>query len=474
MYKGKLKKISDVEWEIPKTGKMLVPGRVFANEKLLELIKQDETVRQAMNVATLPGLINYIALCADAHMGYGMPIGGVVGFDLKKGVISPGMVGFDINCGIRLLATNITQKEFMKKRKEIIHDLKRTVPSGVGRGGEKHDKETIRKVLVEGAKWAVDNGFGIKEDLERTEENGRMEGANPEDVSDRAISRGLPQLGTLGAGNHFIDIVVIDEIYDEKIAEIFGLKKGNIGIMIHCGSRGLGHQIASDYLRETEREYPEKLKELPDRELIHAPINSKIGKKYLSAMKCAVNFAFCNRQMIMNDVRKILKRNYPNKKVSLVYDVAHNIAKIEEHIINGKKKKILVVRKGATRAFGANRKEVPLVYREVGQPVLIPGSMSTPSFVLVGTKEAEKISFGSSAHGAGRAHSRSWAHKTLNAEQVKKILKEKDIILEGSFKGTIEETELAYKNIEEVIESTERAKLSKRIAKLKPIAVMIG
>ncbi len=468
----KLKKISDYEFRIDKVGAMKVPVVIYASEKLLQSMKQDETFKQAMNVATLPGLINHVILCPDAHMGYGMPIGGVVAFDLKKGVISPGMVGFDINCGVRLLATNISKQEFMAKRKEIIHEIKRTIPSGVGRGGERYSPETIKKVLVDGSKWAVDNGYGTKEDLERTEENGRMDGANPEDVSDRAISRGLPQLGTLGAGNHFIDIVVIDEIYDKDTAKIFGLKKGYIGIIIHCGSRGLGHQVASDYLKLTEDEYG--IKDLPDRELVHAPINSNLSQRYLSAMKCSVNFAFCNRQIIMHKIRKILKRNYPNKKMDLVYDVAHNIAKIEEHIIKNKKKKVLVVRKGATSSFGPGNKKVPAIYKNVGQPVLIPGSMSTPSFILTGKKDAEKISFSSSAHGAGRAHSRSWAHKALSIEKVKDILEKKDIILEGSFKGTIEESELSYKDVEEVIEVTEKANLSKKVAKLKPIAVMIG
>jgi tRNA-splicing ligase RtcB len=467
-----IKKINNYEWEIPKTGKMNVPVKIFASEKLISMMNKDETFKQAMNVATLPGLIKNVVLCADAHMGYGMPIGGVVAFDLKKGVISPGMIGFDINCGIRLLATDISKEEFMEKREKTLHDIKRTIPSGLGRGGERYSHETIRKVLIDGSKWAVDNGYGTKEDLERTEENGKMDGANPEDVSDRAISRGLPQLGTLGAGNHFIDVVVIDNIYDKDIAKIFGLKEGNIGIIIHCGSRGLGHQVASDYLKLIEDEYG--IKGLPDRELVNAPIESELGRKYLSAMKCSVNFAFCNRQIIMHKVREILKKNFPDKKSNLVYDVAHNIAKIEEHIIENKKERVLVIRKGATRSFGAENKEVPIIYRKVGQPVLIPGSMSTPSFVLVGKEEAEKLSFSSSAHGAGRAHSRSWAHKTLNIEKVKEILEKKDIILEGSFKGTIEESELSYKDVEEVIDVTEKANLSKKVAKLKPIAVMIG
>lgn len=468
----KIKKISENIYEIPKEGDMKVGVKIFANEKLISSMKEDETFKQAVNVASLPGLAGDVVLCPDGHMGYGMPIGGVAGFDLKKGIVAPGMIGFDINCGVRVLATDISKEEFMKKRKEIIHDIKRTIPSGVGRGGERHSPEVIKDVLKKGSQWALEKGFSTKEDLERTEENGKMEGANPEYVSQRAISRGVPQLGTLGAGNHFIDVQVIEEVFDENVAEVFGLKKDNVVIMIHCGSRGLGHQIASDYLKIIDEKYGSK--ELPDRELVNALIESEEGKKYISAMKCAVNFAFCNRQIIMHKIRELIKRYYPNKKTNLVYDIAHNIGKIEEHLVEEKMKKIFVVRKGATRSFGPGREEIPEVYRKVGQPVLIPGSMSTPSFILVGTKESEKLSFASAAHGAGRAHSRAWTHKELKAEEVKKLLAKKDIILEGSFKGTIEESELAYKDIDEVIGVTEKAGLSRKVAKLKPIAVMIG
>ena len=453
---------------IKKEGSMKVPIEIYASDKLLEGIKKDAAIDQAKNVASLKGLYKKVVLCADAHQGYGMPIGGVAAFDLKKGVVAPGMVGFDINCGVRVLALDISEKEFSKKRKEILHDLKRTIPSGVGRGGRRYSPEEIKEVLVKGSEWALENGFATKDDLDRTEENGRMKGANPEDVSQRAISRGLSQLGTLGAGNHFIDIQVVEEVFDEKVASVFGLKKGNVCIMIHCGSRGLGHQVASDYLKMFEDEFGTE--GLADRELVNAPINSELGKKYFSAMKCAVNFAFCNRQMIMHYVRELLKRYFPKIKTSLVYDIAHNISKVEEY--DGKE--LLIVRKGATRSLGKGRKEIPSVYRKVGQPVLIPGSMSTPSYILVGTKEAEEKSFGSSAHGAGRAHSRSWAHKELNMEKLKKILSEKDIILEGSGKATIEESELSYKDVEEVIDVTDKEGLAKKVAKLKPIAVMIG
>ncbi|MFH1376188.1 MAG: RtcB family protein [Candidatus Woesearchaeota archaeon] len=455
-YEGKLRKIGENMYELPKEGDMLVPGRLFISEKM----SIDEgALEQIRNVAKLPGIVKYSLGLPDMHSGYGMCIGGVAAFDLEKGIISPGATGFDINCGVRILATNISEKEFMKKRKEILHDMKRTIPSGVGRGGERRDKETIKQVLIKGSEWAFENKLALKQDLQRTEENGRIKGANPKDVSERAIARGLSQLGTLGAGNHFIDILVVEEIFDEKTAKEFGLTKGNICIMIHCGSRGLGHQVASDYIQAIEKEYGSE--KFPDRELGYAPINSELGKKYFSAMNCAINFAFCNRQIIMHKIRELLKRYYPNLKSNLVYDITHNISKIEKHKVDGKEKQLMVVRKGATRSVDK-------------KPVLIPGSMSTPSFILVGTKEAEEKSFASSAHGAGRAHSRMWAHRELNMNQLKKLLEKKDILLEGSNKATIEESEFSYKDVEEVIDVTVKAGLGKKVAKLRPIAVMIG
>ncbi len=452
----KLKKIEENVYELPKEGDMLVPGRLFISEKM---VVDEGALNQIRNVAKLPGIVKYSIGLPDMHSGYGMCIGGVAAFDFDKGIISPGATGFDINCGMRVLATNISEKEFMKKRKEILHDIKRTIPSGVGRGGERLDKETIKQVLIKGSEWALENKMALKQDLQRTEENGRIKGAYVKDVSERAISRGLSQLGTLGAGNHFIDVVVVEEIFDEKVAKEFGLIKGNICIMIHCGSRGLGHQIASDYIRLIEEKYGAET--FPDRELGYAPINSELGKKYFSAMNCAINFAFCNRQIIMHKIRQLLKRYYPDLKSNLVYDITHNISKIEKYKVNGKQKKLMVVRKGATRCIDK-------------KPVLIPGSMSTPSFILVGTKEAEEKSFASSAHGAGRAHSRKWSHRQLNMKELKKLLDKKDILLEGSNKATIEESEFSYKDVEEVINVTVDAGLGKKVAKLKPIAVMIG
>ena len=471
--KEKLKKIQENIYELPKEEGMLVPGRIFISEKLLKDVEEN-AIKQIKNVAKLPGIQKYSIALSDIHSGYGFPIGGVAAFDLNKGVISPGGVGYDINCGIRLLATNIKLKDFLPKRKEILHDLKRTIPSGVGRGTrEKKSVDDIKEVLRLGSEWALKNKMATQEDLQHTEENGRMKDANPEYVSQRAISRGVSQLGTLGAGNHFIDIQVIEEIFDEKTAKAFGLKKDNVVFLIHCGSRGLGHQVASDYIKAMEQEYG--VSKFPDRELVNAPIKSDMGKKYLSAMNCAINFAFCNRQIIMHHTRELLKRYYSNVKTHLVYDVCHNIAKIEEFSMNGKKMKFCVHRKGATRCFGPGRIEIPSVYRKVGQPVLIPGSMGTPSYILVGTKKAEELAFGSTAHGAGRVRSRVAARKETKLEEVKKYLEKNDIILEsGGIKGMIEESPWSYKDPIEVVDVCHSLGLGKKVAKLRPIGVMIG
>jgi len=469
-----LKKISDVEWEIPKTEGMNVPGRIFASEKLLKDIQEDNTLIQVKNVAMLPGIIKASNVMPDAHQGYGFPIGGVAAFDINKGVISPGGVGYDINCSVRLLRTNLTLKDIEKAGKqEVIHSLFRTVPSGVGRGGKLElGKEELNAVLVGGAQWAIENGYGVKEDFLHTEEQGKLEPADPDHVSQRAKARGRTQLGSLGAGNHFLEVQVIDEIFDENAAKAFGLKKGMITIMIHCGSRGLGHQVASDYIREMEKEYgwPEQ-----DRELVNAPIKSELGKRYLSAMRCAANFAFANKQLITHWIRENMGHYFPDFKAEVVYDVCHNIAKFEKHIINGKEKEVLIMRKGATRSFGPGRKEIPEDYRKVGQPVLIPGSMGTASYVLVGTGSAEKATFSSTAHGAGRVESRTQARKTLKAEDIKSELEKKQIYLEaGSFRGISEEAPQAYKDIDEVVDISHKAGIGNLVVKLRPIGVVKG
>ena len=464
--KGKLKKVSENEFEIGNS-------KIFISENLLKNV-EDNAIQQLINVSKLKGIVGKSLAMPDIHSGYGFPIGGVAAFDLDKGIISPGGVGYDINCGIRALATNISAEDFLKKRKEFLHDLKRTIPSGVGRGHkEKLSEKELDSVLKNGAGWAVKNKMGEKEDLERCEENGKMENANPKDVSQRAKARGLPQLGTLGAGNHFLEMQKVEEIFDKKVAERFGIEKDKIIIMIHCGSRGLGHQVASDYIKLMEDKYG--FSNLPDRELINAPIKSELGEKYLSAMNCAVNFAFCNRQMIMHHIREVLKRYFPKNKNHLIYDVCHNIAKIEEHVFDGKKIKLCVHRKGATRSFGEGRKEIPKVYRDVGQPVIIPGSMGTSSYILVGTKKAEELSWGSTAHGAGRVMSRSQAIRTLRGEDIKRQLNKKDIEIEaGSWKGIAEEAPQAYKDIDEVVKVSDKLELAKLVAKLVPVAVMKG
>ncbi|VVB78085.1 tRNA-splicing ligase RtcB [uncultured archaeon] len=469
-----LKKISDVVWEIPKEGKMNVVGRIFASEKLLLDMKKDKALEQVKNVSKLPGILNASIACPDSHQGYGFPIGGVAAFDTEKGIISPGGVGYDINCSVRLLRTNLNINDIEKAgKKDILHSLFRAIPSGVGRGDKlKVSKDVLNQVLVEGAQWAVKNGYGTKEDYLHTEDSGKLPNANPRDVSDRAKARGMPQLGSLGAGNHFLEIQIVDEIFDPVIAKKFGLKKGMITIMIHCGSRGLGHQVASDYIKLMENKYgwPEF-----DRELVNAPIKSELGKKYLSAMACAANFAFANKQLITYWIREDLKHYFPKFSAEVVYDVCHNIAKFEKHNISGEEKEVLIMRKGATRSFGPGRIEIPEDYREVGQPVLIPGSMGTASYVLVGTKKAEEISFGSTAHGAGRVESRTAARKEITAESVKKKLKEKGIEIEaGSFKGIVEEAPEVYKDIDEVVRVSNKAGIGNLVAKLKPIAVMKG
>ena len=470
----KVEKVNDFIWVIKKVGAMNADVKIFASEKLLEKMKSDKTFLQASNMATLSGVLNPIIVCPDAHEGYGACIGGVSAMDINKGVISPGEIGYDINCSVRLLKTNLKLKDIEKKKKEIIDKLFRDVPSGVGEKGRiKLSREELNSVLVEGAQWAVKKGYGVEQDWKHTEDNGCLKGANPKDVSDRAKARGMPQLGSLGAGNHFLEVQVVDEIFDSEIAKVFGLEKGQVTIMIHCGSRGLGHQVASDYIRLMENKYG--FKNLPDRELINAPIKSELGKKYFSAMACAANFAFANKQLITHWVRETMKKIFPDFKADVIYDVCHNIAKFETHKINGKEKEVLVCRKGATRSFGAGRKEIPLIYRKIGQPVIIPGSMGTSSYVLVGTKKAEQLSFGSTAHGAGRVSSRSAALRNLRGEEVKKDLEKKGIeVISGSWKGLAEEAPQVYKDIDEVVSVSHKAGIGNLVARVIPLAVMKG
>ena len=491
MSKEKINKISENVYEISKEGEMNVPVRIYASGKLMKEIEKDKTLEQGKNVSKLPGIINQSIVLADGHQGYGFPIGGVAGFDASKqggGIISPGGVGYDINCSVRLLRTNLTKKDLEAKKEKISTELDRRIPSGLGRGSpfQVSEKE-FKKILEGGAKYLVKKGYGKKEDYLHLEEEGCLQGADPEKISERAIKRGIGQLGTLGSGNHFLDVQVVEEIFDKETAEVFGLKKDQVVIMIHCGSRGLGHQVASDYIRKMGKEYGHE--NLPDKELVCAPIKSELGRDYYSAMACAVNFAFANKQLMVYWIRDELKRIFPGggkqkkeveAEVEVVYDVCHNIAKFEEYEITGEngkkeKKKVCVHRKGATRAFGPGRKEVPKAYRKKGQPVLIPGSMGTSSYVLVGTKEAEEMTWGSTVHGAGRVMSRTKALKNFTGEEVMKELEEKGIIIKSkSMKSFTQEVPAVYKDIDEVVNTVHNLGISKKVARLKPEIVIIG
>lgn len=461
-------------YDIEKTGKMNVPGIIYASPKLVEAIKSDKTLEQIKNVASLPGILNKSIALADAHQGYGFSIGGVAGFDLDKGIISPGGVGYDINCGIRMLRTNLTIKDLEKVKDELLLELDKKVPSGVGRGSPfQLSKRQLDEILEQGVPWLIKKGYGEKDDNLFMEEEGCLEGGDASLVSDRAKKRGIGQLGTLGAGNHFLEVQVVSEIFDKDMAKAFGLKKNQIVIMIHCGSRGLGHQVASDYIQAMEKEYG--ISKLPDRELINAPIKSKLGQEYLSAMKSAANFAFCNRQVITHWVREAFSSVISKSKIGVIYDVCHNIAKIEKHVVDGKETQVCVHRKGATRSFGAGREEVPKKYRDVGQPVLIPGSMGTSSYILAGTKKAEELTFGSTVHGAGRVMSRIKSIKTFDGETVKKEVEDKGIkVKAGSIKAYSEEGPGVYKDIEEVIKTVTELGLNLKVAKMKPVLVIKG
>ncbi len=471
-----LRKVDDNTWEIPRQGDMRIPAVVYASEKLLRDIRRDLTLAQARNVACLPGIRRMSYVMPDAHQGYGFPIGGVAAFDCDEGIISPGGVGYDINCGVRLLATGYRDKDIAARRKDLLAEITKEVPAGVGKGGvTKLSRRTLREILAEGAEWAVRNGYGLPDDLERTEEGGRMPEADPGALSDRAMERGIPQLGTLGAGNHFLEIQKVVEVFDVETARAFGITgEGQITIMIHCGSRGLGHQVASDFIERMENE--RGIEGLPDRELVHAPFRSDLGRVYYGAMCAAVNYAFANRQMIAHWVREVFARIMGSAAgMSQVFDVCHNVAKVETHRIDGVATRLCVHRKGATRSFGPGRREIPAAYRTVGQPVIIPGSMGTSSYILAGTAEAEAKSFGSTAHGAGRVMSRHEALKRFRGERIRDELAAKGIELRASnWRGVAEEASEAYKDVDEVVRVSDAAGLGRLVARVVPVGVMKG
>ncbi|NOX36270.1 MAG: RtcB family protein [Calditrichaeota bacterium] len=478
----KIEQIDEVTWIIPPVKGMRVPGKIYASRKMLEsIIKEDESIQQVINVATLPGIQKYSIAMPDIHWGYGFPIGGVAATDLDSGVISPGGVGYDINCGVRLARTNLTLEEVEPRLEKLVQTLFQNVPTGVGAHGalRKLSRQEIKRVLRDGAAWAVEYGYGYPEDLERTEEKGRLQMANPEAVSPRAIERGQDQVGTLGSGNHFLEVQVVQEIYDAAAAEALGLFPGQIVVMIHCGSRGLGHQVCEDYLRVLANATSKYGIVLPDKQLACAPIQSKEGQNYLGAMAAAANFAWANRQVIMSLARKsfmdALGISEKELGFRLVYDVCHNIAKIEEHQINGRTKKVCVHRKGATRAFPPGHPLTPEVYRSVGQPVLVPGDMGRYSFVAVGTERAMDETFGSTCHGAGRVKSRHQALKEGKGKDLIGEMRKQGVIVQARGMRTVaEEMPHAYKDVSEVVDVMHRAGISKKVAKLKPIGVIKG
>lgn len=472
-------KLNDYSYEISKTGDMKVPVKIFASDKLMELMKGDKCLEQGVNVATsLPGVYGASMMMPDAHQGYGFSIGGVAAIDCEHGCISPGGIGFDINCGVRLLATSLTREEVQPKLKDLLDVLFKNIPPGVGSQSLlKLTDDQLNAVLSNGAKWCVEQGYGNQEDLNNCEEGGCMTTAVPQKVSPRAMARGRKQIGTLGAGNHFLEIQVVDEIFEKDVAERFGItKEGQVVVMIHCGSRGLGHQVCSDYLRRMEDTYPEIMASLPEKDLIYAPAQSDLAKDYFGAMSAAANFAWANRHFIGHQVRESFKEVFgSNASLTTVYDVAHNIAKLEDHEVDGKQVKVWVHRKGATRAFGPNRPEVPENYRDLGQPILIPGSMGTSSYVLVGTETAMKESFGSTAHGAGRTMSRKKANESWRGEDVKNELAEQNILIKAaSWRGVSEEAPKAYKDVDEVVKVSHDAGIGRLVARVKPMGVVKG
>ena len=471
-----LRKINDLTWEIPKQGDMNVPALIYSSAKLLADVKHDMTLDQARNVACLPGIQRMSYVMPDAHQGYGFPIGGVAAFDLDEGIISPGGVGYDINCGVRLLRTDYMEEDVKARRKELLSQIFKEVPAGVGKGGvTRLSRNVLKDILVKGAEWAVENGYGSKDDLERPEDYGRMKDADWTSVSDRAMERGIPQLGTLGAGNHFLEIQKVREIFDKEAAATFGIEAvGQILVMVHCGSRGLGHQVATDYIELMENAFG--VNGLPDRELVNAPFRSELGQRYYRSMCAAVNYAFANRQMIAHWIRNVFARVLGSSEgMRQVYDVCHNVAKVETHPVGGRARDLCIHRKGATRSFGPGRPEIPDVYRSTGQPVIIPGSMGTSSYLLVGTAEAEELSFGSTAHGAGRVMSRHEALRRFRGEKIRDDLAKQGIELQStSWKGVAEEASAAYKDVDEVVRVSHEAGIGRLVARVVPVGVMKG
>ncbi len=480
--KKDMKQVEEYVYEIPKSFRpdMRVPARLYADEVLLEAALGDRSMEQLINTATLPGVVKYTLAMPDIHQGYGPPIGGVIPLRASDGVISPGAVGYDINCGVRLLRSNILAEEVKPIMDDIVNALFQGVPSGVGRSGDvRLSRRDMEQVLEKGSAWAVSQGYGTKDDLEHTEERGGMAGAEARAVSKRAKKRGSNQLGTLGSGNHFIEVSEVEEIYDQEVADAFGLFEGQMVVWVHSGSRGLGHQVCTDYVRDLQQAVHKYGINLPDRELVCAPFDSPEGRDYFAAMASAANYAWANRQVLAHRVRRILDDVLAglvkDRELTLIYDVAHNIAKLEEYPINGTPTKLVIHRKGATRAFGPGMKDLPADYREVGQPVLIPGDMGTASYVLVGTTTAMEKTFGTSCHGAGRVMSRRAAKKKIRGQELRQELAEKGIVVRaGSMAGLAEEAPAAYKDVDRVVNVVHSTGVARKVVRVVPLGVIKG
>jgi tRNA-splicing ligase RtcB len=482
-WSGKLEKVDNYRWRIPQSYKpgMRVDGLIYADEGMLRQIIDDQAPEQVANVAFLPGIVGSSLAMPDIHWGYGFAIGGVAATRVSDGVVSPGGVGFDINCGVRIMRTNLDEKEVRPRIDKLAEALFNAVPSGVGSQGKiKLNSKEMDEVLVKGSRWAVNSGYGRREDLLATEAKGEIQGADPDLVSSRAKERGVPQLGTLGSGNHFLEVALVDEIYEPEIARVMGIDHtGQVVLYVHCGSRGLGHQVADDYIKEMLRAMPKYGIQVPDRQLACAPVASPEGKAYLAAMRGAANYAWANRQCISHWVResfcRVMAMGEAKAGLELIYDVTHNIAKIEEHEVDGKKLKLCVHRKGATRAFPAGHPEVPPQYAKIGQPILIPGDMGRVSYVLVGTEKAMQETFGSTCHGAGRMQSRAAAKRQIQGREVLAAMAAKGITVRaGSLSGLAEEASESYKDVNEVVNVVQGAGISKKVARTRPIAVIKG
>ncbi len=477
-----LQKVNDVTWIIPQQKGMKVPGKVYASNKMMEgIVKEDESIKQVINVAALPGIQKFSIAMPDIHWGYGFPIGGVAATDIEEGVVSPGGVGYDINCGVRVARTNLERRDIQDRIEKLVTALYNHVPTGVGASGaiKKLSKKELGKLLKKGSKWCIEHGYGRPEDLETTEERGCMEMAEPDYVSNRAFERGHNQVGTLGSGNHFLEVQMVEEIFDTAAADAFGLFPGQIVVMIHCGSRGLGHQICEDNLRILGKAIQKYGISLPDRQLVCAPIRSQEGEQYLGAMAAAANFAWANRQVIYSQAQKsfqeALNISEADLGFSLIYDVCHNIAKIEDHEIDGKRKKVCVHRKGATRAFPPHHPLTPEKYKQVGQPVLIPGDMGRYSYLAVGQDISMSESFGSSCHGAGRLQSRKKAKKAGKGKDLLAEMRKMGVVVRARGMRTVaEEMPYAYKDVSDVVDVMHNAGISKKVAKLRPVGVIKG